>query len=227
MNWQRWSSRRVREGLARRLWPEPRHVYLDDLPSLHGLAVVDLGCGCRPHPAATAVVEPFLEPVSRADGAVDPDTLAARGIRFVQQPMDSDLPFRDKQFDFAICSHAIEHVEDPDKACREITRIAKAGLITAPFLLGDLLFGREYHRWLLVDRGGVLYFFRKRPEEDRPFGPWPNPFDRALRAPAWRSRRSPYGQISRRLAELYYSHHRVIEVRFAWTGSFRWVVAED
>jgi SAM-dependent methyltransferase len=225
----RWrlSPRGAREGISRRLWPKARHMFADDLPPLRGLAVVDLGCGCRPNPAATAVVEPYLTPVSRADGVLDPDTLAARGIRVVRQPMDTDLPFRDKEFDFAICSHAIEHVEHPGKACQEMIRIAKAGLITAPFLFGDLLFGREYHRWLLVDRGGVLYFFRKRPEEDRPFGPWPNPFDAALRTSAWRPRRSPFGRISRRLSELYYSHHRAIEVRFAWADSFHWVVAED
>lgn len=223
----RWSLSRVYRGVARRLRPGPQHIYPTDLPTLDGLSVVDLGCGCQPHPAATAVVEPHLAPVSRARGSLNPEILTARGIRVVQQPMDSDLPFRDKEFDFAICSHAIEHVEDPGKACSEMIRIAKAGLITAPFLFADLLFGRIYHRWLLVDRGGVLYFFRKRSEEDRPFGAWPNPFDVALQGSPWVRRQSPFGQISRRLGELYYSHHKAIEVRFPWKDSFRWIVAED
>ena len=225
----RWrvSARRLREGITRRLWPEPQHVYPADIPPLEGLRVVDLGCGLNPHPAAAAAVEPFLDPVSRFAGSVDPAAFAVRGVRFVQQPMDSDLPFRDKEFDFAICSHAIEHVENPDKACTEMTRIARAGLITAPSLFADLLFGRPYHRWLLVDRGGVLYFFRKRPEEDRPFGPEPNPFDVALNRGQWPGVQSPFGQISRQLRHLYYTHHKVIEVRFAWRDTFRWVVAED
>lgn len=220
-------ARRIREGITRRLWPHPQHVYPADIPSLEGLRVVDLGCGPNPHPAATAVVEPYLEPVSRFSGSVAPATFAARGVRLVQQPMDSDLPFGDKEFDFAICSHAIEHVEDPGKACAEMIRIAKAGLIAAPSLFADLLFGRPYHRWLVVDRGGVLYFFRKRPEEDRPFGPEPNPFDVALNRREWPGVQSPFGQISRRLRHLYYTHHKVIEVRFAWRDTFRWVVAED
>jgi hypothetical protein len=38
---------------------------------------------------------------------------------------------------------------------------------------------------------------------------------------------SPFGQISRRLRHLYYTHHKIIEVRFAWRDSFRFVVAED
>jgi SAM-dependent methyltransferase len=197
-----------------------------DLPALEGLAVVDLGCGLRPHPAATAVVEPHLDPVSRFGGHVTPEAFAARGVRFVQQRMDSDLPFGDKEFDFAICSHAIEHVEDPGKACAEMIRIAKAGLITAPFLFADLLFGRPYHRWLLVERGGVLFFFRKRPEEDRPFGAEPNPFDVALNARPWPSPSPPFRRISRRLRHLYYGHHPIIEVRFPWRDRFRWVVAE-
>jgi SAM-dependent methyltransferase len=227
MNWQRLSPRRVRQGITRRLWSEPQHRYPDDTPPLEGLNVVDLGCGLNPHPAARTVVEPFLEPVSRFEGSVTPQAFTARGIRFVQQRMDSDLPFRDKEFDFAICSHAIEHVEDPGKACSEMIRIAKAGLITAPFLFSDLLFGRPYHRWLVVDRGGVLYFFRKRPEEDRPFGPEPNPFDVALNTKRWHVASSPFAQISRRLRHLYYTHHKVIEVRFVWEDRFRFVVAKD
>lgn len=64
MNRWKLSPHRVREGIARRVWPAPQHVYPDDLPSLKGLSVVDLGCGLNPHPAATAVVEPFLTPIS-------------------------------------------------------------------------------------------------------------------------------------------------------------------
>ncbi|HSD50256.1 MAG TPA: hypothetical protein VLG48_02525, partial [Candidatus Methylomirabilis sp.] len=99
MTSQKLSLRRVLQGIARRLWPEPQHVYPDDLPSLEGLSVVDLGCGLNPHPAATAVVEPYLTPISRCEGVVSPEAFTAHGVRFVKQPMDSDLPFQDKEFD--------------------------------------------------------------------------------------------------------------------------------
>lgn len=37
------------------------------------------------------------------------------------------LPFSDNSYDFFICSHVLEHVEDDKKAMRELYRILKAG----------------------------------------------------------------------------------------------------
>ena len=44
------------------------------------------------------------------------------------------LPFRDKQFDYVVLSHVIEHIpaEDLDRAVRELIRVAHAGYIEAP-----------------------------------------------------------------------------------------------
>ncbi|HTU02216.1 MAG TPA: hypothetical protein VMG58_10385, partial [Candidatus Sulfotelmatobacter sp.] len=77
------SGRRLRAAIARRLQPTPREVCPDDVPPLAGLAVVDLGCGLNPHPDASAVVEPYLDPVSRAEGVVDAGAFTGRGVRFV------------------------------------------------------------------------------------------------------------------------------------------------
>lgn len=37
------------------------------------------------------------------------------------------MPFRDEMFDFVICWHVIEHVPNPKKVLKEISRILKAG----------------------------------------------------------------------------------------------------
>ena len=42
------------------------------------------------------------------------------------------LPFQDKEFDLAICSHVIEHVEFPRMLLREIKRISKHQIIEVP-----------------------------------------------------------------------------------------------
>ena len=42
------------------------------------------------------------------------------------------MPFADKTFDYAICSHVLEHVERPDTVIAELTRVAKAGYIEVP-----------------------------------------------------------------------------------------------
>ena len=73
-----------------------------------------------------------------------------------------NMPFADKEFDFARCHHGIEHTTDPDKACSELVRIAKAGILSFPPPQAELLFGRADHRWFcFVDRGRLL-FVKKR-----------------------------------------------------------------
>lgn len=43
-----------------------------------------------------------------------------------------NLPFRDKQFDTVLCSHTIEHVENPVKFFRELKRIGEKVSIVIP-----------------------------------------------------------------------------------------------
>ena len=49
------------------------------------------------------------------------------------------LPFKDKEFDFVIASHVIEHVEDFEFFLSEIERITDKGYIELPSRLGDNL----------------------------------------------------------------------------------------
>ena len=52
---------------------------------------------------------------------------------------EKKLPFKDNEFDFAITSHVIEHVEDFQFFIKEIERISKQGYIELPTRLGDNL----------------------------------------------------------------------------------------
>lgn len=48
-----------------------------------------------------------------------------------------DLPFADKSFDLFICSHVLEHVDDDQKAIRELSRITRmggCGILMAPVM---------------------------------------------------------------------------------------------
>lgn len=49
------------------------------------------------------------------------------------------MPFSDKEFDFVIASHILEHVNDPYKFCDELSRIGKRGYIEIPTPLWDNL----------------------------------------------------------------------------------------
>lgn len=57
------------------------------------------------------------------------------------------LPFRSGSFDFAVCSHLIEHVDHPDLVLSELSRVAKAGYIECPNEDYDKLDTPGYHRW--------------------------------------------------------------------------------
>ena len=53
-------------------------------------------------------------------------------LNFTRIYPDQKLPFKDKEFDYVICAHVIEHVNDPIMFKSEIERIGKAGYIELP-----------------------------------------------------------------------------------------------
>ncbi len=81
---------------------------------------------------------------------------------FVQTPIEEMAMFKDKEFDYARAHHCIEHCIDPNLGCRELCRIAHAGIISFPPMQAEIMFGRADHKWFVcVDRGRLL-FIEKR-----------------------------------------------------------------
>ena len=62
---------------------------------------------------------------------------------------EKKLPFKDKEFDFVVASHVMEHVEDVDFFIKELERISKKGYIELPTMLEDnLVFeNKKDHLW--------------------------------------------------------------------------------
>ena len=62
---------------------------------------------------------------------------------------EKKLPFKDKEFDFVIASHVIEHIEDLKFFLSELERISSKGYIELPSRLGDnLVFeNKKDHIW--------------------------------------------------------------------------------
>lgn len=83
---------------------------------------------------------------------------------FVCCPMEDMSYFQNKEFDYARCHHVIEHVDDPDRACAELQRIAKAGVISFPPPQAEMLFGRKDHNWyVFVDHGRLVFVEKFHP----------------------------------------------------------------
>ena len=75
-----------------------------------------------------------------------------KNLKFTRIEPDKKLPFKDKEFDYVVCAHVIEHVNDPIFFKKEIERIGKSGYIELPTRLNDnMVFGLDEeifgHKW--------------------------------------------------------------------------------
>ena len=98
--------------------------------------ILDIGCGYTAH--------------ENADVICDVQDLSNfyKNKKFIK--LDSKtLPFKDKEFDFVIASHVIEHVEDVSFFIKELERISTKGYIELPTSLEDnLVFeNKNDHIW--------------------------------------------------------------------------------
>ena len=98
--------------------------------------VLDIGCGYRAHTKANVIAD------------IQDFSNYYKEKKFVQIK-DKRLPFNDKEFDFVIASHVIEHVEDFEFFIKELERISSKGYIELPSRLGDnLVFeNKNDHIW--------------------------------------------------------------------------------
>jgi glycosyltransferase involved in cell wall biosynthesis len=125
--------------------------------------VLDVGGGDAAFTRADVVTDAFLDEDAHRSG---------RGIQAgkrVLQAFAEDLPFADREFDFAWSRQVFEHVADPARACAEIQRVARRGFIETPGLFGELLMSHPTHRWLISVEEGTLVF-RPRPFRRAPLG---------------------------------------------------------
>jgi len=123
------------------------------------LKILDIGCGYTANPYATHLA----------------DTLDLRnfykGKNFVLL-QDEILPFKDKEFDFIISSHVLEHVADPRFFISELERIGKEGYIEVPTRLEDnLVFeNKSAHLWWInFDDNDYSLLIQKKKQIIEPF----------------------------------------------------------
>ena len=101
--------------------------------------ILDIGCGYGANRYATTVSD-ILDLTNHYK---DKNFVRIHGKK---------LPFEDKEFDFVIASHVVEHVDDVSYFLNELSRISKRGYIEVPTRLEDnLVFeNKKAHIWHLV-----------------------------------------------------------------------------
>ncbi len=121
--------------------------------------VLDVGCGYRAHPKATVIAD--VQDLSNY----------YKERKFIKIN-EKKFPFKDKEFDFVIASHVIEHVEDFQFFIKELERVSSKGYIELPSRLGDnLVFENKTDHvwWFLYDDVNNKLVASKRNQIIEPF----------------------------------------------------------
>ena len=73
------------------------------------------------------------------------------------------FPFKDKEFDYVICSHVLEHVplEELELFITELQRVASKGYIEFPNIFYELINFQDVHKWFMNFRDNAILFLSK------------------------------------------------------------------
>ena len=98
--------------------------------------ILDIGCGYNAHNRASVICD--VQDLSNF----------YKDKKFIKL-YEKSLPFKDKEFDFVIASHVLEHVVDVDFFIKELERVSSRGYIELPTILEDnLVFeNKKDHLW--------------------------------------------------------------------------------
>jgi len=127
-----------------------------DLKINRSSRVLEVGGGHNPHPRSNVVVDKFIDSNYHRKTNIK----VLKHQEFLQADGEN-LPFSDKEFDYVICNQVLEHTENPDAFLKEQFRVSKMGYIEVPSLVGEYLFPKESHRWLLLEIGNKLVMYEK------------------------------------------------------------------
>ena len=116
--------------------------------------LVDIGCGKKPYKDLLA---PY---VTEHIGVDHQDTLHGKS-NIDRFGTAYDIPAENGEFDSAICTAVLEHLEEPEQALRECHRVLKQGgaaIYSVPFIWHLHEEPRDFYRF---SKYGLKYLFRK------------------------------------------------------------------
>lgn len=158
--------------------------------------VLEIGSGHNPKPRANVLCDKFIEDDEQRGGGIVAD-------RPLVEADGQYLPFADSAFDYVICSHVLEHVEEPALLIAELTRVAKRGYIETPSEIAERIYGWPYHHWIVNKIDGRLVLQKKECE----------------------AANSGFGQLFHTLAaedkqwkRFHLTHHHLFLVQYEWEG---------
>lgn len=134
-----------------------------------GDRVLEIGPGASPHPRSDVFLELAFESedakvAQRGGGQLDAD--------FRNRPVSHydghRFPFDDGEFDYVICSHVVEHVDEPQAFMQEVFRVGQGrGYLEYPLIPYEYLYSFNVHQHFVkfdFDRQLLMYL----PKRDSP-----------------------------------------------------------
>jgi SAM-dependent methyltransferase len=109
--------------------------------------VLEIGPGSTPHSRANAFLElrfdSELDRVAQRGGIEMDGNFSGRPVHYYDGGL---FPFQDRQFDYVICSHVIEHVDNPAQFLQEVFRISGGrGYLEYPMITYEYLYDFSVH----------------------------------------------------------------------------------
>ncbi|MCZ6676990.1 MAG: methyltransferase domain-containing protein, partial [Candidatus Poribacteria bacterium] len=155
--------------------------------------VLEIGSGHNPKIRSDVLCDKFIDDDTQRGGNIVTD-------RPILEADGEYLPFADGSFDYVICSHVLEHVEEPDRLIAELMRVASRGYIETPSEIAERLYGWPYHNWLVNLIDGRLVIQKK-------------------------VTRDQFGQLfhalaahDKNFARFHVTHHSLFLVQYEWVG---------
>lgn len=117
--------------------------------------VLEIGAGGNPYFRSNVLVDAYESTGERhwVPLTMDRPTVLA----FAEK-----LPFKDKEFDFVIASHVLEHSLDPIRFLDEMQRVSRAGYIEVPDAFMERINPYPDHRLEITVRNGKLVIRKKK-----------------------------------------------------------------
>ena len=119
-------------------------------------SVLEVGGGHNPHPRSNVIVDKFVD----SNYHRHTDIKVLKHQKFIQEDGES-LSFEDNEFDYVICNQVLEHVQNPEAFLKEQMRVANRGYIETPSLIGEYLFPKKSHKWLVLELDNKLILVEK------------------------------------------------------------------
>ena len=121
--------------------------------------VLEVGPGATPHPLSQIFLERNF---AESEAFKQRGSLPAIELKKPVVYFDGgSFPFAKKEFDYVICSHVLEHVEDVPFFVEELTRVASRGYLEFPTIHYEYLYSFSHHLNLLYYQNDELLWLPK------------------------------------------------------------------